>query len=97
VPAAMARRAAASLMAIPDERTASMPHCTSLDRPGAARGAVTCAVCGLAVGAVRLDDPAGGAVFHPACLARRIPQDAFVAVLAALALVLVPPVLVWAG
>ena len=54
-------------------------------------------MCGLAVGAVRLDDPAGGAVFHPACLARRIPQDAFVAALAALALVLVPPVLVWAG
>jgi hypothetical protein len=93
----MARRAAASLLAIPDERTASMPHCTSLDRPATAPGAAACALCGLSVGAVRLDDPAGVVVFHPSCLARRIPQDAFVAVLAALALVLVPPVLVWAG
>lgn len=34
---------------------------------------------------------------HPACLAKRVQEDAVVALIAALILVLTPPVIVWAG
>jgi hypothetical protein len=40
--------------------------------------------------------PAGRAV-HPACLAERLPEDALVLAVAALALVLVAMAVVWAG
>jgi hypothetical protein len=43
-----------------------------------------------------LDGSADGAV-HAECLARRLPQDALVAAVAALVLVLAPPVVIWAG
>jgi hypothetical protein len=57
-----------------------------------------CLVCGEPVlRAQHLTAPRTGEHAHPACAARRLPEDAVVAVLAALALVLVPGALVWAG
>jgi hypothetical protein len=41
--------------------------------------------------------PENGAAVHAACLAGRLPQDAIVALIAALALVLAPTIVVWAG
>jgi hypothetical protein len=56
-----------------------------------------CALCERPVDGPPLADPATGGVFHAACLARRIPEDACVAALAALILVLAPPIVIWAG
>jgi hypothetical protein len=38
-----------------------------------------------------------GSDFHPACFARRLPEDAFVALIAATVLLLAPAIVVWAG
>jgi hypothetical protein len=56
-----------------------------------------CAHCGRPVDGTQLLDPATGCGVHVACFARRVPEDAFVAAIAALVLVLAPPVLLWAG
>lgn len=57
----------------------------------------TCSICKLQIDGPRLTDSATGLGFHPACIARRMPQDAVVGLVAALALVLAPTILVWAG
>jgi hypothetical protein len=44
-----------------------------------------------------LDDSERDRDVHPACFAQRVPQDAIVALIAALALALAPPIVVWAG
>jgi hypothetical protein len=56
-----------------------------------------CAICRTTIAGPCLIDSEGGAEIHAACLARRLPQDAFVALLAAVALALAPPIVVWAG
>jgi hypothetical protein len=56
-----------------------------------------CAICALPIAGPRVSGPESGRAFHPACLAQRAPQDAAVALIAVLAVVLVPPLLVWAG
>jgi hypothetical protein len=38
-----------------------------------------------------------GSEMHPSCLAERLPQDAVVALGSLVALVLAPPLFVWAG
>jgi hypothetical protein len=57
----------------------------------------TCTICDLAIEGPRLTDSETGLEFHPACVAERVPQDAVIALVVALALVLVPTILVWAG
>jgi hypothetical protein len=57
----------------------------------------TCTICDLPIEGPRLTDCETGLEFHAACVAERVPQDAVGALVAALALVLVPTVLVWAG
>jgi hypothetical protein len=57
----------------------------------------SCNICQRPIEGPHLSDPAIGSHFHPACLAKRVPEEAIVAVIAALALVLVPTVVVWAG
>jgi hypothetical protein len=57
----------------------------------------TCTICDLAIEGARLTDSETGLEFHPACVAERVPQDAVIALVAALALVLVPTILVWAA
>jgi hypothetical protein len=54
-------------------------------------------ICERPVDGPRLVDPKTGLGLHPACAAQGLPQDAVVWLLAALALVLVPPIAVWAG
>jgi hypothetical protein len=56
-----------------------------------------CALCDRRGDGPWLLDPASGGGVHVACFARRIPHDAFVAVLAALVLVLAPPIVLWAA
>ena len=56
-----------------------------------------CAICRKPIDGARPIDMEGDADIHPACLANRLPQDALVALLAALALALAPPIVVWAG
>ena len=56
-----------------------------------------CAICALPIAGPRVPDPETGRAFHPACAAQRAPQDAVVALIAVLTVVLVPPVLVWAS
>jgi hypothetical protein len=56
-----------------------------------------CAICDRPVEGAQLVDPATDRAIHLACFARRIPHDAVVAALAALVLVLAPPVVLWAG
>jgi hypothetical protein len=56
-----------------------------------------CIVCREPVLGASLTDPRTGDHAHPACVAQRLPEDAVVALFAALALVLVPAALVWAG
>jgi hypothetical protein len=53
----------------------------------------TCPLCDRPLDA---DEPSG-LEFHPACWAQRAPGDALVAVVAALALMLAPAIVVWAG
>ena len=54
-----------------------------------------CMICSAPISGPRLETD-GGAV-HPACLAERLPQDAIVALLAAVGFVLAYTVLVAAG
>jgi hypothetical protein len=56
-----------------------------------------CNICGRPIDGPRLTDPERNRDVHPACLAQRLPQDAIVAPIAALALVLAPVIVVWAG
>jgi hypothetical protein len=58
---------------------------------------VCCGICGQPIHGPRLNDSERDRDVHPACLAQRVPQDAIVALIAALALVLAPPIVVWAG
>jgi len=57
----------------------------------------TCIVCARAIDGASIGDPESGVELHAACLAERLPQDAFLAAIAALALVLAPAIVVWAG
>ena len=57
----------------------------------------TCSVCAGLIEGPRLADPRLGSSVHPACFARRVPEDALVALAAAVAIVLAPTILVWAG
>jgi hypothetical protein len=54
---------------------------------------IVCALCDRPVAGA---DPALGA-WHAECVARRLPHDAVVALLAALVVVLAPPIVVWAA
>jgi hypothetical protein len=63
----------------------------------AGRGGRCCGICDRLIAGAQLADPATGDAFHAACVARRVPQDAVVALLAAIVLVLAPPVVVWAA
>jgi hypothetical protein len=68
---------------------------TAAPRDRGARGG--CGVCGRLIDGPSLSDTETGAGVHAACLAQRVPQDAIVALIAALALVLAPTIVVWAG
>jgi hypothetical protein len=62
------------------------------------RGALGgCSLCDQLIDGPCVDDPESCAGVHAACLAGRLPQDAIVALIAALALVLAPTIVVWAG
>jgi hypothetical protein len=56
-----------------------------------------CGLCERPGEGAQLVDPGTGRAVHAACFARRVPNDAFVAAVAALVLVLAPPVVLWAG
>jgi hypothetical protein len=56
-----------------------------------------CAFCDRPVAGTQLLDPGTGREVHVACFARRIPEDIVVAAVAALVLVIAPPVVLWAG
>jgi hypothetical protein len=56
-----------------------------------------CMLCAGRLDEPSLVDPATGAAVHPACVAMRVPQDALLALVGALVLVLVPSAVVWAG
>lgn len=56
-----------------------------------------CALCDRPGGGPRLLDPATGGGVHVACFSRRVPHDAVVAAIAALVLVLAPPIVLWAA
>jgi hypothetical protein len=58
---------------------------------------IVCGLCDRPVEGPRLADSATGGAVHAECVARRLPQDAVVALLGALVLVLAPPVVVWAA
>lgn len=51
-----------------------------------------CSVCDRPI-----DSAQAGDDLHPACFARRLPADAFVALIAASVLVLAPAIVVWTG
>jgi len=57
----------------------------------------TCSVCARLIEGARLSDPELGSSVHPACFAGRVAEDALVALVAAVAIVLAPTILVWAG
>jgi hypothetical protein len=54
-----------------------------------------CAICHDPLEGPGVGDP--GSEIHPACLADRLPQDAVVALGSLVALVLAPPIVIWAG
>jgi hypothetical protein len=56
-----------------------------------------CIVCDAPLHGDRLIDASTGRACHPACLGGRLPHDAFVALIAAAALVLGPAIVIWAG
>jgi hypothetical protein len=67
-------------------------------RAGCDAGAmIACELCGETAAEPLLTDPRSGAAMHAACAVGRLPQDAAVAMLGAVALALLPPVIVWAG
>jgi hypothetical protein len=55
----------------------------------------TCSICRNPIDGPRLGD--AGDAMHAACFASQVPQDAAVALGGFLALVLAPPLFVWAG
>jgi hypothetical protein len=55
----------------------------------------TCSICLEPIDGPQLGD--AGDAMHPACLAGRLPEDAVVALGGLIALVLAPPIFVWAG
>jgi hypothetical protein len=55
----------------------------------------TCSICHDPIDGPQLGD--AGDAMHAACFASRMPQDAVVALGGFLALVLAPPLFVWAG
>ena len=67
-----------------------------LDRDLTARDD-SCAICDRPIEGPRLIDPEAGRDLHPGCFAKRVPEDAIVAVMLALALMLAPTIVVWAG
>jgi hypothetical protein len=54
-----------------------------------------CTICRDPLEEPGVGDP--GDAMHPACLAERLPQDAVVALGSLIALVLAPPIVIWAG
>lgn len=56
-----------------------------------------CYLCGLLIDGSGLKDPESGDACHHACLLKRAPEDAVIALIAAAILVLAPPIIVWAG
>ena len=56
-----------------------------------------CNLCHGPLDGPSLIDTRDGGSAHPACVGERLPEDVIVALLAAVALVLVPTVIVWAG
>ena len=54
-----------------------------------------CTICRHPLEEPGLGEP--GSEMHPACLAERLPQDALVALGGLIALVLAPPLFIWAG
>jgi hypothetical protein len=57
----------------------------------------SCGICDGPIQGPNLTDAKSGLDFHPGCVAERLPQDAIIALIGALALVLTPTVLVWAA
>jgi hypothetical protein len=57
----------------------------------------TCGVCGQLIQGPCMSDPESGSAFHPACFAERLPEEAIVALIAALALVFAPVIVLWAA
>jgi hypothetical protein len=57
----------------------------------------TCAICGLPIHGPCMRDPEGGSNFHPACFAQHLPEDAIVALIALIAVVVAPVIVLWAG
>ena len=55
-----------------------------------------CLICGEPIDGSRLGTADGGAL-HPDCFAHRLPQDAIVALMAAIGFVLAYTTIVWAG
>ena len=66
---------------------------TAATTPGAG---ARCVGCGDAIDGPAITGPSGVAA-HPACLAAHLPSDGLAVVLAALASVLAPIAVVWAG
>jgi|1185.fasta_scaffold298560_2 hypothetical protein len=58
---------------------------------------MTCPLCTDPIDGAHLVDPDSGATLHPACFAARLPHDALVLALEALALIAVPTVVLWAS
>jgi hypothetical protein len=58
---------------------------------------IACDICACGIEGPRLTDPDTANDYHPACVAKRVPEDALVALLAAATLVLAPTIVVWAG
>ena len=56
-----------------------------------------CAICALSIEGPAFTDATTGDAFHPACVVRRAPEDAAIALFGLLALVLAPLTVVWAG
>jgi hypothetical protein len=58
---------------------------------------MTCLLCTEPIETAHIVDPDTGATLHPACFAAHLPRDAVVAALEALALVVIPAIVVWAS
>ena len=79
-------------------RASSLVTMTAIGTTGSGhRPADPCVACGSPVLGARVVDPDAGGALHPACLVERLPHDALGVLLGALALVVVPVVVVWAA
>ena len=58
---------------------------------------MSCVLCDRPIGGGAVDDPLTGGRLHPACAADQASQEAVVGLAAALALMLLPLVAVWAA